>query len=73
MQHKYEYTDGRVADPDYHKIPRYPVWIEALKVFLLFMGACCVLSYTAYFENEYMGILYTLPFYALLWLSTFIR
>ena len=43
MQHKYEYTDGRIADPNYHKIPHYPIWIEALKVFLLFMGVCeCV-------------------------------
>ena len=38
-----EYTDGRIADPNYHKIPHYPIWIEALKVFLLFMGVCeCV-------------------------------
>lgn len=73
MQHKYEYTDGRIADPNYHKIPHYPIWIEALKVFLLFMGVCCALSYTAYFEIEQKGILYTIPFYVLPWLSTYIR
>lgn len=44
----YYYDTERVADPKAYKRPRYPVWVEALKVSLLFAVPCMLLLYIAY-------------------------
>lgn len=53
--------------------PRYPIWIEGLKVFLIFMGAACAISYAAFYAGGYEAILYTVPFYVQPWLTTYVR
>ena len=53
--------------------PRYPIWIEGLKVFLIFMGAACAISYAAFYAGGYKAILYTVPFYVQPWLTTYVR
>lgn len=53
--------------------PRYPVWLEGLKVFLMFMGAACMISYAAFNARGYTTVLYSIPFYVQPWLTTYVR
>ena len=38
-------SDGRLGDKEYYKKPKYPVVIEALKVFLLVSGIVPIMLY----------------------------
>ena len=40
--------EERMPEIDHYKKPRYPIWIEALKVLLLFFGGNMILFYAAY-------------------------
>lgn len=40
--------EERLGDIDYYRKPKYPVWIEALKVFLMFSVGVLVILYAAY-------------------------
>lgn len=53
--------------------PRYPIWVEGLKVFLMFMGAACMISYAAYIAAGYEAVPYTIAFYVQPWLTTYVR
>lgn len=53
--------------------PRYPIWLEGLKVFLIFVGAACAISYAAFYAGGYEATLYTVPFYVQPWLTTYVR
>ncbi len=54
-------------------LPKYPIVIEAMKVFLLFAGAANIVSYAAYYNGGYDAVLYTLPLYVQPWIATFVR
>ena len=53
--------------------PRYPIWVEGLKVFLMFMGAACMISYAAYIAAGYEAVPYTIAFCVQPWLTTYVR
>lgn len=68
-------------DSDYNRAPdlkeflrpKYPVWVEALKVFLLFLAPCCLLTFAGYETAGVSGMAFSLPFYAMPWISTWLR
>lgn len=62
------------ARPDYARFPKYPILIEALKVFLIFAAPISVIAYAAYDMVEgYTYMYYAAGFVLMPWVSTFIR
>lgn len=69
-----EFIDLEVLKVEKEKpLPKYPIYIEALKVFLIFMGVAGVVSYAAYYCGGYDAVLYTLPLYLQPWIATYVR
>ncbi len=69
-----EFINNEVLQVEKEKpLPKYPIVIEALKVFLLFAGAVNIVSYAAYYNGGYEAVLYTLPLYVQPWIATFVR
>lgn len=63
-----------MPDPNYHKIPLYPAWIEALKVFLLFASAAVLICYAAYdIGNGYGYMHFSIGFFLMPVISTLLR
>ena len=69
------YADGQLADKDYFKKPKYPVVIEALKVFLMVFGIVAVILYAGYelADSTYRYAWYAIGYVLMPWISTFVR
>lgn len=67
--------EERMPDIDFYRKPKYPVWIEALKVFLMFCIGGMVILYAAYdlAEGRQMYILFAVGFLLMPILSTIVR
>ena len=67
--------EERLPDLDFFRKPKYPVWIETLKVFLLFSPAVMVLLYAAYDlgGGSRGDTLFVLGFFLMPILATIIR
>lgn len=69
-----EFINNEVLQVEKEKpLPKYPIIIEAMKVFLLFAGAVSIVSYAAYYSGGFDAVLYTLPLYVQPWITTFVR
>lgn len=69
-----EFINNEVLKVEQEKpLPKYPIIIEAMKVFLLFAGAAGIVSYAAYYNGGYDAALYTLPLYVQPWIATLVR
>lgn len=69
------YADGQLADKDYYKKPKYPVVIEALKVFLLLVGIVPFILYAGYevADKTYEHAWFSIGFMLMPWISTYVR
>lgn len=69
-----EFINNEVLKVEKEKpLPKYPIIIEAMKVFLLFAGAAGIVSYAAYYSGGNESVLYTLPLYVQPWITTWVR
>lgn len=69
-----EFINNEVLQVEKEKpLPKYPIIIEAMKVFLLFAGAGSIISYAAYYNGGSEAVLYTLSLYIQPWVTTFVR
>ena len=69
-----EFINNEVLQVEKEKpLPKYPIVIEAMKVFLLFAGTVSIVSYAAYYSGGFDAVLYTLPLYVQPWITTFVR
>ena len=68
-------SDGRLGDKEYYKKPKYPVVIEALKVFLLVSGIVPIMLYAGYelADGTYAHAWYAIGYLLMPWLSTYVR
>ena len=68
-------SDGRLGDKEYYKKPKYPVVIEALKVFLLVGGIIPIVLYAGYelAGSTYEYSWYAIGFMLMPWISTYVR
>ncbi len=69
------YADGQLADKDYYKKPKYPIWVEALKVFLMVFGIVAIIIYAGYdlTGGTYRYSWYAIGFMLMPWISTYVR
>lgn len=68
------YVDGQLPDKDYYKIPKYPILIESLKVFLLFFFGAMFIWFTAYdVADGYDYSWFAAGFFLMPWISSFMR
>ena len=69
------FVDGRLGDKEYYKKPKYPVVIEALKVFLLLVGIVPFILYAGYelADKTYEYAWFSLGFMIMPWISTYVR
>ncbi len=69
------YADGQLADKDYYKQPKYPVVIEALKVFLMVVGIVPFILYAGYdlAGKSYEHAWFAIGFMLMPWISTYVR
>lgn len=68
------FADGQLPDPDYFKIPKYPIWIESLKVFLLFAPAAAVILYAAFdIAGGFQYAWFAAGFFIMPWISNMLR
>ncbi|MCI8632069.1 MAG: hypothetical protein HFE64_01105 [Lachnospiraceae bacterium] len=71
MSETYGYDREAIS---YRKIVRYPSWVEALKVFLLFAPAAVLICYGAYdIGNGYQYLYFSIGFFLMPCLSTVLR
>lgn len=69
------FADGQLADKDYYKQPKYPVIIEALKVFLMLVGIVPIMLYAGYdlAGRTYEYSWFAIGFMLMPWISTYVR
>lgn len=69
------FADGQLADKDYYKKPKYPVVIEALKVFLMMVGIVPFILYAGYdlAGKTYDYAWFSIGFLLMPWISTYVR
>ncbi len=69
------FADGQLADKDYYKKPKYPVVIEALKVFLMMVGIVPFILYAGYdlAGKNYDYAWFSIGFMLMPWISTYVR
>ena len=69
-----EFINNEVLKVEKKKpLPKYPVGIEGLKSFLVFLGVAVIVSYAAYYCGGYEEVVYTIPLYIQPWISTLVR